>query len=103
MNNTEISRRLALAIGYGLDEVSPSHFGDTEVIRVRRPGYWAIFDHLEWRTIGPIAARYKMFPKWCPVYEWWELYVDPRWVKNNCPATCSALAVIEASDRGLLS
>lgn len=104
MTHTEISRRLALAIGYRPDQIDVEH----RTVRVKWDGVWYRFNHLAWRDIGPIAARFKMFPHWNTQHNMWTISkiaprgLMPTIVLHNCPATCIALAVIEASERGLL-
>ena len=105
MTNVEISRRLALAIGYAAEHVDVQ-WG---AVRVFHNKCWYVFDHRDERTIFRIAARFKIFPQWNTQYNQWTIAnVAPRGsmpsiVLHDCPRTCSALAVIEASERGLLS
>ena len=108
MNNTEISRRLALAIGYRPQDVIVSG----EVVLVRRDfdfegervTYgWRLFDHTDRAVIYPIAERYKIFPRWSSALEQWIIPRAQFFVQRDCPATCIAIAIIEASERGLLS
>jgi hypothetical protein len=104
MKDLEIDRRLALAIGYAPEDVSDSHFGCDEVIRVRRPGCWLVFDHRRADVIYPIAEHYKLMPRWSKVFGCWATYDEhgvPEIVQTD-PRTCIAIAVIEAADRGLL-
>lgn len=101
MTNTEISRRLALAIGYAAEHVDVQ-WG---AVRVFHNKCWYVFDHRDERTIFRIAARYKMFPRMRDG-RWWICVLSGMnlvGVEHTCPATCIALAVIEASERGLLS
>lgn len=97
MTDTEISRRLALAIGYGPVQVKVID----GLVHVDRFGFWEHFDHRDERTIFRIAARYNMFPCCANDGKWTAFH--GTYVYNDCPATCIALAVIEASERGLLS
>ena len=111
MGNTEISRRLALAIGYAPQNVRVDD-GVVEVLRADEFGwYWMPFNHTDERTIFRIAARYNLFPHWSAASKKW---VTPliqtesgccllKEAQSDCPATCIALAVIGASERGLLS
>lgn len=112
MTNTDISRRLALAIGYAPQNVRVDDDGVVEVLRADEFGwYWMPFSHSNERTIFRIAARYDLFPHWSALSNKW---VNPliqtesgccllKEAQSDCPATCIALAVIEASERGLLS
>ena len=70
MTDTEIDRRLALAIGYRPEDVLD--LGDSGRITVWRADRWRVFSHKEWETIGPIAERYNLFP------------VRPNWGKRWC-------------------
>ena len=116
MTQTEISRRLALAIGYEPQDVIVS--GEDVLVRRdfdfegERVTYgWRLFDHTDRAVIYPIAEHFKMFPQWLATRKTW--MVKREWlftskmteylkVTHDCPATCIALAVIEASERGLL-
>lgn len=108
MTDTEISRRLALAIGYERDDVQADSDWFPNEVRVYFDDSWHVFDHRDERTIFRIAARYKIFPQWNTQYNQWTIAkVAPRGsmpsiVLHDCPRTCIALAVIEASERGLL-
>lgn len=106
MTQTEISRRLALAIGYRPQDVIVS--GEDVLVRRdfdfegERVTYgWRLFDHTDRAVIYPIAEHFKMFPQW--VCNEWRCDVQRDRVISACPATCIAVAVIEASERGLLS
>lgn len=106
MTNTEISRRLALAIGYAPHNVRVDDDGAVWVHRADEFGWcWMPFDHRDERTIFIIAARYNAFPrlrngKWYVSVRKGVNGVD---AEHDCPATCIALATIEAKERGLLS
>jgi hypothetical protein len=104
MTTTEINRRLALAIGYAPEDVALSQcrvfvWRQSPISFVRT---WLEFDHKDWRTIGPIMERYRMFPEWwCEVGKWCIDRGD--FVLADAGArTCAALSVIEAHERGLL-
>jgi hypothetical protein len=104
MTNIEISRRLALAIGYRPEHVSTIF----DCIKVWHGGEWITFNHQHAHTIYPIAEHFKMMPVWNTQYNQWTIAkVAPRGsmpsiVLNDDPRTCIALAVIEAADRGML-
>lgn len=123
MNNLEIDRRLALAIGYEEKNMRVV-CGDLFVRRVTRGdshtpisySTWERFDHQECRTIYPIAEKYKIFPQWNAYCELWQYERGRRFgfglaskesenyflAANPNPRTCIALAVIEASERNLI-
>jgi hypothetical protein len=56
MNDLEISRRLALAIGW------QKVFTTGGCVMVSCGTTWRVFDHCEWDVAGPIAQRYNKFP-----------------------------------------
>jgi hypothetical protein len=64
MTNLEISKALALAIGYPRSYVNV--LGEPKQVWVQTlKGYaWSIrvFDYRDWNVIGPIAERYNLFP-----------------------------------------
>jgi hypothetical protein len=68
MTDLEISKALALAIGWERAETCTSLFSDSPDITevwVRQRHYdsiWRIFDHRDWAVAGPIAAKYNAFP-----------------------------------------
>jgi len=60
MTDLEISKALALAIGWSNNKVT-TYKGICSV----DPGLWddwKIFDYRDWNVIGPIAERYDAFP-----------------------------------------
>jgi len=100
MTNLEINRRLALAIGYAPEDIDVDALG----VSVMRDGSWIIFDHQDVRTIYPLAEHFKIMPRWSKAPGCWETYNEhgaPEIVHTN-PRTCTALALIEAGERGLL-
>ena len=99
MNDIEISRRLALVIGYAPNQIMV----DEGSVLVVRDGWWDQFDHRDERTIFRIAARYRMFPQWDAYKQCWLVKKRTLSTWSADATTCIALAVIEASDRGLLS
>ena len=94
MKNTEISRRLALAIGYTADRiVCGSHVfvcnyyleGEYK----KRIGRWQLFDHTDPAVIWPIAERFNRFPSASSAGGW-----AIGWARSEIAATASALAII---------
>ena len=78
MNDLEISKALALAIGW-------------------TGGAWKMFDYRDWNVIGPIAERFDAFPKKLASMEGWWADVfgkDARFA--DTPQKAIALAVIGA-------
>ncbi len=100
MPNVEISRRLALAIGYRPQDVLV-RVGS--LVAVQHNGWYRPFDHRDERTVFRIAARYGMFPQWDANRQCWLVQRRLLSTWSADAITCIALAVIEASERGLLS
>jgi hypothetical protein len=103
MTNLEIDRRLALAIGYRPEDI----WARQGLVLVWFNYSWEVFDYREARTIYPIAERFKMMPKWSNVWRNWQVVIPEgsrlvQYQMHEDPRTCSALAVIEAAERGLL-
>jgi hypothetical protein len=95
----EINRRLALAIGYAPWDI----LVQSSSVMVFRELEFCEFDHQDWRTIGPIMDRYKMFPFWSDGAEAFEIRPGGvMTILEGCPKTCAAMAVIAAHERGLL-
>lgn len=108
MNNVEINRGLALAIGYRPEDIWVHHSGAVEVTRRTKieAGHLVLthwFDYMDWRVIGPIAEKYKLMP--CADQRGGAWHVKSGYfllANSTCPRACIALAVIEAAERGLL-
>ncbi len=109
MTDLEISKKLALAIGY-----LPEHIRtlDDETIEVYRPvsdlqlehpfsydNRWGGFFYGSWNVIGPIAERYNCFPRDCDQLpnRWESCGPDGEWVYGETPQKAIALAVINAN------
>ena len=93
MTDLEISKALALAIGYEPEDVS--QYKDTATVFYNRKALWRTFDYRDWNIIGPIAEKFDCFP-----YKWkdgtytcrataYDIYADT-------PQKAIALAVIGA-------
>jgi len=105
MTDLEISKALALAIGwtpFQMDvmrgEVILVRTGH-EFDRVRRTeNHWLtghrVFDYRDWNVIGPIAARYRMFPQ--PYMSKWNVRGWSDTIADT-PQKAIALAVIGAN------
>jgi len=82
MTHSEINRRLALAIGWRAEDISPG-----EVFLYQREAgalhWWQKFDFKDWHTIAPIAERYDCFPiktfygRW-KRHTWGQAYDTPQ-------------------------
>lgn len=112
LTKTEVSRRLALAIGYSADMVKV--IVNTEGVgivfvcndesRLDGPlswGGWQRFDHTDSEVFRHVAERYKCFPQrmmnLSTKKEVWVAQCDRASIvgaAHECPATASALAII---------
>ena len=96
MTDLEISKALALAIGWPENEIEVSNYD----VKCTIYDSWCVrtFDYKDWNVIGPIAERYRCFPQWLSMKgTWWvcdcgdDECVD---VEANTPQKAIALAVI---------
>lgn len=101
--HAEISQRLALAIGYRIDDVQMvmTHQGSPaycEVWREVTPGWskWKAFDYRDPMVIWPIAERFKCFPIGDRHY--WHIYNGIGIVADTA-ALAVAKAVIAAKEK----
>ena len=100
MTDLEISKALALAIGWERVEITTGHLCEGVQAWVRQRHYdsaWRVFDYRDWAVIGPIAERYDAFPKKLASMEGWWADVfgkDARFA--DTPQKAIALAVIGA-------
>lgn len=65
MTDLEISKALALAIGWELVEITTGHLCEGVQAWVRQRHYdsaWRVFDYRDWNVIGPIAKEHDAFP-----------------------------------------
>ena len=98
MTELEISKALALAIGWKPEQMHTHIYGTGWAVSVIRPDdecVLRIFDYRDWSVISPIAERFDCFP-----YQNYE----GRWVSScglnteaETPQKAIALAVIEGS------
>lgn len=115
MSDIQVSRTLALAIGWKLEDVRI--FGDQVIVDTKNdgdrikvsPAEWArgrIFDYMDWNVIGVIGTLYGMFPSpivqgdfnkakehGYPIVEDWELFADDY--KNGIHSKMPRKHVIE--------
>lgn len=97
ISDTEIDRRLALAIGYRPEDVMVVRA--TGQIVVDYYGIWSLFSHLRWDVVGPIAERFDLFPRktfrgvWLT---WCDRAPDfvPMRIEGTTPQRAIALAAI---------
>ena len=92
MNDLEISKALALAIGY-----KDTNLADNNFVLYVWHGSWRKFDYRDWNVIGPIAERFDAFPKKLASMEgWWaDVFGKDAWFADT-PQKAIALAVIGA-------
>lgn len=98
MTDLEISKALALAIGYSSTDVA--FHEDMWAIVVHTGARWREFDYKDWSVIGPIAERYDCFPKQLKTGAW--CCVDKHdWITSheNTPQKAIALAVIDGAKK----
>ena len=88
MTNLEISKALALAIGWERLLVSE---GKLRLPRNEKQWSWQVFDYRDWNVIAPIAERYDVFPR--RVHGQWTVGFDRE--LEDTPQKAIALAVIE--------
>jgi hypothetical protein len=106
MNNicdSEISRRLALAIGYDPRDVHVNHVDRVFVWRKLNPFQyervgWYAFDYRDPAVIWPIEERFDCFPAMDG--NGWKAYFPDthEYTRSDTPAKAVALAVIKAHE-----
>ena len=97
MTDLEISKALALAIGWRKDQVHWFTYG--VFIQQQENGCWVVdeFDYRDPRVIFPIAERYNCFPKKM-INEWAVLRYDQSTYADT-PQRAIALAVIQGAKK----
>ena len=96
MTDLEISKALALAIGWPASKIHTHLYGTGYAVSIIQPDMEAvlrIFDYRDWNVIGPIAERYDCFP-----YQNYEEQWATGWgdAVADTPQKAIALAVIGA-------
>jgi hypothetical protein len=100
MDDLEISKRLALAIGWKPEDVNEAE--DLVFMAVPTTGdCWTFqdFDYRDWSVIGPIAERYDFFPYLNTAGNWVVRYRKFACVCRT-PQEAIAQAVIGAERKG---
>lgn len=96
-DHLEISRKLALAIGWKPERVHTHLHGTDYAISIVKPDEETalrLFDYRDWNVIGPIAERFDCFPRW---NGWsWECVGPTDYISGNTPQLAIARAVIAA-------
>lgn len=102
MTDLEISKALALAIGYQITDVAEGpdkvrvYFGLSEYSF----HVWREFDYRDWNVIGPIAQRYDCFPAWEQHTKQWFAFTGMCLYEfGDTPQKAIALAVIEGAKK----
>jgi hypothetical protein len=96
MTDLEISKALALAIGYNSTDVA--FHEDMWAMVVHTGAHWREFDFQDWNVIGPIAAKFDLFPMVAACHaDQWAIVTDKVQVYAETPQKAIALAVIEAT------
>lgn len=98
MNDLEISKALALAIGWPKDKVAiHNDMWEVMVQSEPNPFGWRIFNHMDLDVIGPIAERYECSPKKC-CHEWYVPTMNGTYYADS-PQKAIALAVIQGAKK----
>lgn len=100
--NYELSRQVALIIGWKLKQMSKSTVMGDDCLRVQRtPQHFArTFDIQDWTVIGPIAAHYDIFPYRSYTNKWVTGLFTQKGYKTAQEAI--ARSVVEADATGIL-
>ena len=99
MTDTEIDRRLALAIGYRPEDVLLENGRVYIVLKYDFGDIWKRFDHRDWLVAGPIAERFDLFPR-KTFRGAWLVWCDrapdfvPMRIEGTTPQRAIALAAI---------
>ena len=99
MTDLEISKALALAIGWPASKIHTQLYGTGYAISIIQPDMEAvlrIFDYRDWNVIGPIAEKYNCFPTKMG-YGLWDASIAFGTIYGaDTPQKAIALAVIGA-------
>ena len=93
MTDLEISKALALAIGWTMANVLPDRMQpNLQQCWVWTGGNWRLFDYRDWNVIGQIAERYNCFPD----KDMYGIWIGGKYpyVQADTPQKAIALAVI---------
>jgi hypothetical protein len=99
MTDLEISKALALAIGWSKYDVRTSTLTGNVLVFWQEAGViskWILFDYRDWNVIGPIAEKFDCFPKFSKTQAWWANCPLSNGVYADTPQKAIALAVIGA-------
>ena len=118
MSDIEIDRALALAIGWtenrigddGLPDPDVAIFGfgvghhrsEPDEVKCWDGDMWRTFSHKDWSIIGPIAARYNMFPyklRGIECHAGWNVLSSGCDFTDAVPQRAIAMAVIQGAKK----
>lgn len=99
MTDLEVSKRLALAIGWKPEHVHTYSDGKVRCLRNVKQWGWQVFDYRDWATIGPIAERYDCFPKYNESRGWMSWVPEYKFSCAGTPQKAIALAVIQGAKK----
>lgn len=94
MNDLEISKALALAIGWKPEQMFIEDGWRLRCYRNDRQFSWQVFDYRDPAVIWPIAAKYNLFPY--KLHTGWEAVRYLPDLKADTPEKAAALAVIRS-------
>lgn len=98
MTDLEISKALALAIGWKPEQLCERPLTGSLIARSKVAYFAAVFDYRDWNVIGLIAKRHDCFPMRIPATSGWTASTLCGGVFcADTPQLAIALAVIEAS------
>ena len=97
MTDLEISKALALAIGWPKNDVQLDNVAGYDAIYVFTGYQWQEFNYFDWNVIGPIAAKHNCFPYLCDSF--WESMGAPKYLWADTPQKAIALAVIQGAGK----
>lgn len=101
MTDLEISKALALAIGWKENQIRNGVGANGRPLIQASPVHFARpFDYRDWAVAGPIAAKYDCFPSQGIWGEWHSSYHQRAGaVQADTPQKAIALAVIESTKK----
>ena len=102
MNDIEISKALALAIGWKKAQMRTKEKRLWLRTHGVFSGFWSPFDYRDWNVIGPIAERYDVFPYKLIIGEkrgYWNAVSRGKDTIADTPQKAIALAVIEGAKK----
>lgn len=99
MTDAEISRRLALAIGWS-ESSFYKWYADGRLVIEGADGWGNFFDYRDPAVIWPIAERFDAFPVFTDTAGWLARVYDSDtdWMSGDTAAKAVALAVIKAHE-----